>query len=613
MRRWARRVAALCSCVAMLFVSLAELAPQVQAGTEPVFTVMNTSETLPDGVWFRNSPHTSDTDRVTGHGVYMNEQVQLQCYAWGDAVGPYDDTLWYFVLNVTRPINAGVTNSGYLNAHYINDGLVANQIDAGVTPCTSPSGISEQEGHNGVNTFTNYHNASGLGPTVPAAAWVQITCKVYDPTIASANPDGYWYLIASSPWDNAYYAPANTFMNGDPWGGPYTHNTDYSVPDCSNAPAPGSPSVSLAQGPAASVGYWYAVSVAGFPANSTVYVVCYDSVTTGGWEHFAIHTNGAGSGAIVQGSCLSGDGPDHWVVVNGVYQSNHVQWGAGSSGGTSHISTPAAGDQGSTPQTSTFTTTCSVTLRPVNCATGDFWHTFADFSVPGPSVPLQFTHTYTSSSAGTSGPLDFGWTDSYDMSLSTDSKGNVIVVEEDGSTVTYASNGDGTFTGPSWVLATLVSNPDGTYTFKRDATQVQYVFSPYGQLLREVDRNGYATSLGYSGDQLTSITDPAGRSLTLTYAGSQISQITDPLGRSESFTYDAAGNLVSETTPTGGVWSFTYDPNHLLLTMTDPRGGVTTNVYDASDRVISQTDPAGLTTTWSYAGTTPRPWAARRR
>ena len=27
----------------------------------PIFTVMNTNETLPDGVWFRNSPpHTAD-------------------------------------------------------------------------------------------------------------------------------------------------------------------------------------------------------------------------------------------------------------------------------------------------------------------------------------------------------------------------------------------------------------------------------------------------------------------------------------------------------------------------------------------------------------------------
>jgi hypothetical protein len=96
-----------------------------------------------------------------------------------------------------------------------------------------PRTWSEQESPNHpVNTFTNYHNASGMGPAIAAGQWVQVSCKVYDPTIRSVNPDGYWYRIASPPWSNAYYSPANTFMNGDPYGGPYTHNTDFAVPNC---------------------------------------------------------------------------------------------------------------------------------------------------------------------------------------------------------------------------------------------------------------------------------------------------------------------------------------------------------------------------------------------
>src|SRR5205823_14947048 len=129
----------------------------------------------------------------------------------------------------------------------------------------------------------------------------------------------------------------------------------------------------------------------------------------------------------------------------------------------------------------------------------------------------------------------YGWTDSYNLSLTTNGS-NVTVHEENGSTVTFVTDGAGHFTGPSFVFASLVSNPDGTYTLTRLRTQVRYVFSQYGQLISEVDRNGYVTSLGYDGSgNLTSITDPAGRSLSLTYAGAQISQITDPTGRSESF------------------------------------------------------------------------------
>lgn len=97
----------------------------------------------------------------------------------------------------------------------------------------APVTFMEQETPNHpVNTFQNYHNASGMGPAIAAGQWVEVSCRVYDPTIASVNPDGYWYRIASAPWNNAYYSPANTFMNGDPYGGPYTHNTDFNVPVC---------------------------------------------------------------------------------------------------------------------------------------------------------------------------------------------------------------------------------------------------------------------------------------------------------------------------------------------------------------------------------------------
>lgn len=92
---------------------------------------------------------------------------------------------------------------------------------------------SEQQGSHGANTFTNPYNASGMGTKIGAYAWVAVSCKVYAPQIDSANPDGYWYRIASSPWNNNYYAVANTFWNGDvPGQTPYTHNTDFNVPNC---------------------------------------------------------------------------------------------------------------------------------------------------------------------------------------------------------------------------------------------------------------------------------------------------------------------------------------------------------------------------------------------
>ena len=123
--------------IGMMFGLQSPVASATSATTFPVFSVMNTSETSPDGVWFRNSARISDTDKVDGHGVYAGDSVQLMCYVYGEVVGNANNSLWYFVTNITRPTvyKTGAPNVGYLNAHYINDGMQANQTDAGVSQC----------------------------------------------------------------------------------------------------------------------------------------------------------------------------------------------------------------------------------------------------------------------------------------------------------------------------------------------------------------------------------------------------------------------------------------------------------------------------------------------
>jgi hypothetical protein len=208
---------------------------------------------------------------------------------------------------------------------------------------------SEQETPNHpVNTFTDYHNASGMGPAIAAGQWVEVSCKVYDPTIVSVNPDGYWYRIASSPWYDSYYSPANTFMNGDPYGGPYTHNTDFNVPECGSAPAPApAATATLSQGSAAPVGYRYAVTVDHFAPDSSVSVSCRDSVSPGGFFTFSLPTDASGHG-FTESFCYSGDGPEHWVVINGSVESNHVAWSGGGApaGGVTGGGSPGAGAGG---------------------------------------------------------------------------------------------------------------------------------------------------------------------------------------------------------------------------------------------------------------------------
>ncbi len=246
-------------------------------------------------------------------------------------------------------------------------------------------------------------------------------------------------------------------------------------------------------------------------------------------------------------------------------------------------------------------TTCSGC--PVNTATGEFHHTFNDILVPGRGLALDFNRTYSSAAAlaGETSPLGPGWTDSYNWHLSLDSSGNATVTSGNGSSVVFASDGPNGFSAPPYVTATLVKNPDGTYTFEGNQDQKRYNFNANGQLTSEVDRNGYVTNLAYSGGNLATVTDPAGRSLTFSYdANGDLSGVTDPSGHSETLTYDTAGNLATFTDRGGNTWSYGYDANHQLITLTDPRGGVLTNEYDTSGRVDTETDPMGRTTTFAY-------------
>ena len=84
-----------------------------------------------------------------------------------------------------------------------------------------------------VHTWTNYSDAGGTeGPTIPSNQTVQIACKVAG--FAVADGDTWWYRIASSPWNDAYYGSADAFYNNGQTSGSLegTPFVDQNVPDC---------------------------------------------------------------------------------------------------------------------------------------------------------------------------------------------------------------------------------------------------------------------------------------------------------------------------------------------------------------------------------------------
>ncbi|WP_328296184.1 DUF6531 domain-containing protein [Kineococcus sp. NBC_00420] len=332
---------------------------------------------------------------------------------------------------------------------------------------------------------------------------------------------------------------------------------------------------------------------------------------------------------------------------------------------------PTVAEQGSAPNPSEHTTTCGA-ADPVNCATGYFFETDVDAAVPGRGVPLAFARTYDSASNYTPGRLGWGWQDSYNMSLDiydvpveggdlggqaaadaggqaaanagggagdagaqvqgakngaaqlldgvavgggeTQTQRTVWVNQENGSTVTFTRQADGTYTAPSRVRASLVENPDGSFTFTRRPSQQSWTFDRNGRLTQQGTVDGYKTVLGYDdAGRLSKVSDPTGRSLVFGYtdsvnnvgatvAGTVITSVTDPAGRVTKYGYDEDGNLAKVTDAAGGVWGYGYNSSHLITSMTDPNGGVTTNVYDTRNRVVEQVSPAKQKTTWEYNG-----------
>jgi large repetitive protein len=94
---------------------------------------------------------------------------------------------------------------------------------------------------------------------------------------------------------------------------------------------PPAPSVTLRRGDpvylsSGSTAYKYLVTLNGFAANTRYGVSCRDTASPNGFYTFYVTTGSSGSGANDNNNaCYSADGPDHWVVVNGV-TSNRVSW-----------------------------------------------------------------------------------------------------------------------------------------------------------------------------------------------------------------------------------------------------------------------------------------------
>ena len=241
---------------------------------------------------------------------------------------------------------------------------------------------------------------------------------------------------------------------------------------------------------------------------------------------------------------------------------------------------------------------------PVNSATGEFNEVATDLAIPGRGPGLAMSRAYSSfaARAEVSSSLGPGWAFSYDMSLAVDPEtGDATITNGNGSRTQFFATPKGFLASPQ-VLATLVENEDGTFTYTiKDRTI--YTFDSSGRLVAISDLNDNEVALAYSeAGRLQTVSDEAGRTLTFSYEPSgRLESVADSTGRSVGYGYDEAGRLDEVTDVRGGVERFTYDSNNQLLTRKDPRENVAlTNTYDEEGRVLTQTDALEGETTFEY-------------
>ena len=134
------------------------------------------------------------------------------------------------------------------NAHTCLDGMggdvvwvtigsvTSNQITVGASSSPPPPvpTVAETPGPPvATRTFTDYLNAGGIiGPSILIGETVQVSCRAQGQAVSDG--DTWWYKVASSPWNDTYWAPADNFYNDGATSGSLagTPFFDPNVPMC---------------------------------------------------------------------------------------------------------------------------------------------------------------------------------------------------------------------------------------------------------------------------------------------------------------------------------------------------------------------------------------------
>ncbi len=185
-----------------------------------------------------------------------------------------------------------------------------------------------------------------------------------------------------------------------------------------------------------------------------------------------------------------------------------------------------------------------------------------DAFCPAPGLPLELVRFYRPGplQRAKTGPMGYGWSHTYDISLRERSDGSVVVNDAGGVDRAFKPAGDGGYIAPEGDSSRLEAIGGGEFrlTYQNGA---EILFRSDGLLNYIEDTNGNRVTAAY---------DAAGRLIRLTHSN----------GDRFSFAYNAAGRLASFTDHAGRTITYAYDVENAHLTsVTGTDGNVTGYFY----------------------------------
>jgi hypothetical protein len=181
-----------------------------------------------------------DAGGTEGPQIGSNQTVQIACWVTGFRVAD-GNTYWYevasspwndaYYVSADAFYNNGETSGTLSGTPFVDPTVPACAGSSGGTGGSKPT-YAETTG-SVAHTWTDYADAGGAeGPEIASNETVQIACWVSGFKVADGNT--YWYEIASSPWNDAYYVSADAFYNNGETSGSLLNTpfVDPAVPEC---------------------------------------------------------------------------------------------------------------------------------------------------------------------------------------------------------------------------------------------------------------------------------------------------------------------------------------------------------------------------------------------